>query len=194
MEFIRPYEDKILEAVAETGWNTAFEWPITKDSFQKLDIKYQIEFLRRRVCQMNDNCAFHPIGPELSLVEIKNVVVAATLQDGANANMGRWLDALQTYRNLTSIRGGHLTDAEAAQFRMVMPNENHGTGSLNGWLGGEKPDEYDDDGFEAIELVLELLAWTAKQPKDKQGAYGRLLSKSGMTEFFGDALKAMPKS
>lgn len=188
-EFTRPYEAKILAALAESNWEPMPVWPITKSCLQELEIRHQASFLQKMFCALSSETEFNDIEPSFTWEEIRNVMMAATLQDSDNIRLSRWLDAMGTFKHLRSLKGStiKLSETEIAQFKMAMPADDAYV-SVQEWLN-----EGDFAISEAcdIEIGLDLLKWVMEQPKEKHAAYGSILRRStGMEEIFGDALKA----
>lgn len=192
VEFYRPYEATILAAVAENNWVMLPEQTVTKSCLQGLEVQHQASFLREMFCALIDDAAFPDVEPELCWEEIRNIMVASTLQNSDNLRLGNWLDALETFKYFRSLKPGgvRLSKEEADQFRMASPAADSYL-HVEGWLRGS----VEDDDVDSAKLVMDLLAWAKSQPKEKHPAYGAILSNNdGVKGLFGDALKAHIKS
>lgn len=189
--FTRPYEAKILAAVAQNNWEPMPDWPITKSCLQELEVKHQARFLEKMFSALSNDSTFNDIEPSFTWQEIRNLMVAATLQGSGSLRLSRWLDGLDTFKYLRSLKGSmsRLSETEVAQFKMAAPSGD-GYISTGDWFSGESSGDPDDSDCE-IELVLDLLNWVKEQPEDKHPAYGSILRRNGEVEqVFGRALKA----
>lgn len=189
VEYLRPYEAKILEAVAKQDWEPMPEWPITKSCLQELEVQHQVGFLRKMFCTLINDESFNSIEPEYTWQEIRNLLVAAILQDSDNLNLSRWIDALDTFKYLRSLKGNgtKLSAEEEKQFRMAAPIDGNNYFSSAEWFAGSA----DDDDCIEVELVVDLLAWVKSQPKEKHPCYAAVLrNNTGVRQLFGGVLKA----